>query len=140
MDFNELIKLSHKNVLASIELIESSLAKYEKYDPQILYTPDDLEPYDALSDRFMRAVEIAIKYFKTWEYFNTGEKSDILGNTLNNAEKVGLISDTELWLKMRRLRNKIVHDYLPEEREETYNLIVNEYSPELLRLKERIEK
>lgn len=140
MELNELLQLSKKNVISSISLLENSLENYEPYNPEILYTPDDLVPYDALSDRFMRAVEVAIKYFKTWEFSNFGEKSDVLRNTLNKAEKVELISDAELWLKMRTLRNKIVHDYLPQEREETYHLLVKVYSPELFRLKKRIEE
>ena len=140
MEFKELLAGAKDKAVSSINLLESSLSKYKVYNPEKLYTPDELEPYDALSDRFMRAVEISIKFLKTWEFANFGDKSDVLRNTLNKAEKSELITEANEWIRMRTLRNKIVHDYLPEEREETYDLIVNEYSPELLRFKSKIEK
>jgi len=41
-------------------------------------------------------------------------------------------------IQMRDLRNRIVHDYLPERLHEIYSLILNEYGPELSRVKEGI--
>ena len=36
------------------------------------YTPDELEPYDALADRFIRVIEMDLRYFRTWELYQEG--------------------------------------------------------------------
>ncbi len=138
-ELDKLLKAASAKALASIDLLESSLRNYIDYDVDRQYTHDELVPYDALSDRFIRAVEIAIKYIKTWELVNFGINSGTLRDTLNKAEKNDLITDIEIWLLMRNIRNKIVHDYLPDEIEETYNLIVYKYSKEIIQLKKKIE-
>lgn len=53
------------------------------------------------------------------------ETSDTLRGRLLRLEKGRFISDVELYLKARILRNKIVHTYLPEELEELYEELVN---------------
>lgn len=78
------------------------------------YTADELEPYDALSDRFIRIVEISIKFFRTYEYYLQAEQSQSFRHGLHQMEKLGLISNIDIWLDMRDIRNKIVHDYVPE--------------------------
>jgi uncharacterized protein with HEPN domain len=45
---------------------------------------------------------------------------------LANTAKWNLINDVEQWFRMRDLRNRIVHDYLPEKLAEIYALIVGE--------------
>lgn len=32
-----------------------------------MYSLQEREPYDALSDRFLRAFESSLKFFRTWE-------------------------------------------------------------------------
>lgn len=64
--------------------------------------------------------------------------SESYRDLLANAAKWGLIDDVEQWFRMRDLRNRIVHDYLPEKLAEIYSLIVGEYAPELLGLRDRL--
>ena len=139
-EYNRLLNAAKSKALSSIDILESSLRNYIEYDADKQYSHDELVPYDALSDRFIRAVEIGIKYIKTWEFAYFGIKSGTLRDTLNKAEKNEIITNTDIWIEMRNIRNKIVHDYLPDEIEETYYLIVKKYSPELLRFKERINR
>ena len=40
---------------------------------------------------------------------------------------------------MRDVRNRIVHDYLPEDIERIYKSITGEFGKEILRLKEKME-
>lgn len=59
---------------------------------------------------------------------------------LANMAKWGIIGDEDLWFRMRDLRNRIAHDYLPEQLRDIYAAIHDAYGPELLRLREHIER
>ena len=105
-----------------------------------MYTPDELEPYDALSDRFIRTVEIAIKFFRSYEYYLQADQSQTLRDGLHRMEKLGLVSHIDIWLEMRDIRNRIVHDYVPEKIAELYQLIRGEFYTELSQLDKLITK
>lgn len=47
--------------------LDTSVNKTTDFDSERNYSADELEPYDALSDRFIRTVELAIKFFRTYE-------------------------------------------------------------------------
>ena len=49
-----------------------------------------------------------------------------------------MIASPSLWFEMRDLRNRIVHDYLPQQLEQLYTLIAGPYGDELLSMKGRI--
>ena len=53
-------------------------------------------------------------------------------------EKQDIISSTDLWFEMRDIRNRIVHEYLPGEVEKIYNIILNEFSAELMAVYKKI--
>ena len=46
-------------------------------------------------------------------------------------EKLNLVSGATLWLQMRNVRNRIVHDYLPEQTAQMYSEISGRYGREL---------
>lgn len=110
----------------------ASLADSQAFDPRINYTPKALEPYDALADRFVRAVECCLRYFRSHELAEFAEQSDTPRNLLNRMEKLRLVGSASLWLEMRNIRNRIVHDYLPEQTAQMFDLIAKTYGPELL--------
>ena len=95
-------------------LLEASLRRVAAYDPERDYTPDELEPFDALTDRFVRSVKIALRFFRSYELLHEAVASEALRDRPRRMEKLGLVSSTTLWLDMRDVRNRIVHDYLPE--------------------------
>jgi len=130
-DLMKLLEINRKKVVDALELVRASLNKLGPYDPQRDYTADEREPYDALCDRFIRAVEVNLKFFRTYEKVQFGEESDTLRDLLNRIEKVGLISSVELWFRMRDVRNRIVHDYLPEKVKEMYDDIMGVFGSEL---------
>jgi uncharacterized protein YutE (UPF0331/DUF86 family) len=121
----------------AISLVEASLSDLVPYDPRKDYTPKQREPYDALSDRFIRSVEISIKFFRCYEKLMYGENSDTLRDVLNKMEKLDFVSSTMLWMRMRDVRNRIVHDYLPEAIEEIYRSVAGEFATELSNLKKK---
>lgn len=126
-----------KDVHNAISLVEASLSDLPAFKAGKEYTPKQREPYDALSDRFIRSVEISIKFFRCYEKLMFGESSDTLRDALNKMEKLSLISSVILWMKMRDVCNRIVHDYLPEVVEEIYRSIAGEFATELSNLKRK---
>jgi len=124
----------------SIKLVEASLKKFKTYEKDKIYSPDELEPYDALSDRFIRSVEICIKFFKSYELYHYGVNSDTVRDLLNQMAKLKLISSTLTWMQMRDVRNRIVHDYLPDQIYDIYELSNNIYGKELKMLKSKLLK
>jgi hypothetical protein len=51
-----------------------------------------------------RAIECALRYFRSWEHLEFAEQSDTTHSLHNRMEKVGLVSNTELWMSMRNVR------------------------------------
>lgn len=137
-EFTLLFEASLQRFDAAALLVAASLERYSPFDPARAYTPEELEPYDALCDRYMRAVEMAIRCLRTVERARLAVNSESYRDLLANAAKWGLIDDVEQWFRMRDLRNRIVHDYLPEKLAEIYILIVGEYAPELISLRDRL--
>lgn len=135
MTLEEQLEIARRNrckLESAIELIRASLGKLDTYDENRIYTADELEPYDALSDRFIRAVEMGIKFFRSYEMLQFAEQSDTLRDLLNRMEKTGMVSSVEIWFRMRDVRNRIVHDYLPQEIKAMYDDIMGYFSRELI--------
>ena len=139
-DYKVLFENSRQKVNSAVELVEASLRNLNEYNVNKKYSPKELEPYDALSDRFIRAVETCIKFFKTYEYYLYAISSDTYRDLLSAMEKQNIISSVEIWVDMRDLRNRIVHDYLPHQIKSIYDLILGEFKDELLALKDKINK
>lgn len=139
-EITPLLDAARRRFEAAVELLAASLARYRPFDPARTYAPVELEPYDALCDRYMRAVEMAIRCLRTIERARLAVNSESYRDLLANAAKWGLIGDVEKWFRMRDLRNRIVHDYLPEKLAEIYMLIVRDYAPELLALREALKR
>lgn len=139
-ELEKLLISSEEKVRSSMRLLNSSLEGLEPFDDTKEYSDKELEPYDALSGRFIRAVETILKFFRTYEKYQFAEQSDTIRDMLNKMEKLGIISSTEIWLEMRDLRNRIVHDYLPSELKKLYDLIMNEYKQEMKKVLEKIEE
>lgn len=128
----------------AVVLVLDTIKTLKPYDPNKSYTPKALEPYDALVSRYERSVELLIgKLFRSIQIFELGEKEAkerTVRDCLNLMTKLKLIEDTELWMSLRDLRNKISHDYLPDELKDFYELIQHEYAKVLKRTVDKIEK
>ena len=124
----------YKKVIKTITLVNASLENLEPYNSEIEYSPLESMPYDALSGRFIRSVEMCSKFFRIYERMILGDSSDTYRQLLNNMSKIQLISSVDLWLDMKDVRNRIVHDYLPDETKQIFDDIIGAYSFELNRL------
>ncbi|MCP4986745.1 MAG: hypothetical protein GY928_12030, partial [Colwellia sp.] len=68
------------------------------------------------------------------------EQSQTLRDGLHQMEKMEIISGIDIWLDMRDVRNKIVHDYIPEKVAEMYALIRQDFYDELRRLSVKVSQ
>ena len=137
-DLITLISAARQKVLNTIMLVEASLSRITPYDVNQNYTPEEMEPYDAMSDRFIRAVEVSLKFFRTYERYLFAESSDTIRDLLNRMATVDLITSTQLWVAMRDVRNRIVHDYLPKDIKQIYDAIQNQFGNELKQLQSKL--
>lgn len=131
-------QITRDKMLDAVSLVSASLDKLDEYRIDRRYTPDEREPYDALCDRFIRAVEISLKFFRSYERLQYAENSETLRDLMNRMEKLDLISGVEIWFIMREVRNRIVHDYLPEEVKGMYDDIMGPLGEELQRCAEKV--
>ena len=137
-DLITLITAARQKVLNTIMLVEASLSRITPYDVNQNYTPEEMEPYDAMSGRFIRAIEVSLKFFRTYERYLFVESSDTIRDLLNWMATVDLITSTQLWVAMRDVRNRIVHDYLPKDIKQIYDVIQNQFGNELKQLKSKL--
>jgi hypothetical protein len=128
-----------QKLLRCILLLHSSLLKIKPYDPDKEYTADELEPYDALSDRFIRTVEMTFKYLRSFQLYHEAISSDTLRDLLLYAEKNDVIKSSEAWFEMREIRNRITHDYISEQIKMMFDDIMGPFATEIEYLKLRIE-
>jgi len=75
---------------------------------------------------------VSIKFFRSYERLQFAENSDALRDLLNRMEKLEMISSVEVWFRMRDVRNRIVHDYLPHEIKVMYDDIMEPFGRELI--------
>jgi hypothetical protein len=120
-----------QNSLKSVAILEASIRKIEPFNKNKNYSFDELEPYDALSDRFIRAVEVLFKFFRSFQFYNEGINSETLRDLLLYSEKLGLITSVDIWLEMREVRNRIVHDYIPDQQKLLYDDIMGSFIDEI---------
>ena len=93
-DLITLITAARQKVLNTIMLVEASLSRITPYDVNQNYTPEEMEPYDAMSGRFIRAIEGSLKFFRTYERYLFVESSDTIRDLLNRMATVDLITST----------------------------------------------
>lgn len=134
-----LLIAARRQLLAALDMFLASVADYPGFDPERSYTPKQQEPLDALSDRYLRAFEAALKLFRTWERLREAAPSDTFRDLLLRTEKVGLISGTANWIALRDLRNRIAHEYLPSELAKIYAAMVGDGAQEFRRLRQVAE-
>jgi len=134
-----LLHAAQRQLQAALDMFLASVADYPGFDPERSYTPKQREPLDAMSDRYLRAFEAALKLFRTWERLREAAPSDTFRDLLLRAEKVGLISSAAHWIALRDLRNRIAHEYLPSELAKIYATMVSDGAQEFRRLRKIVE-
>jgi hypothetical protein len=78
-----------------------------------------IKTVDTFVFRFMKLQDyVGNRLFKAF-LITVGDYADTMSfvDVLDKLEKLGIVSSTEEWLKIRKLRNKLAHEY-PDELEE----------------------
>lgn len=76
---------------------------------------DDLsERVEAFASRFGRLQDTLGGSLLPHYLAALGEKPMPVIDTLNRAEQLGLLQDSERWMELRRLRNRMVHEYIDD--------------------------
>ncbi len=132
------LAFNREKSVKSIALLAASLQGYTVFDAAREYSPKELEPYDAFADRFVRAVECSLRYMRSLEMVQFAEQSESTRSLLDRMEKLGVVSSAGLWMQMRNIRNRIVHDYLPQQVADMFELLVSKFGPELLRFQAKL--
>ena len=126
---SDLIKEFKKDVCEALNPLRRSWDKLkEKPIPLILDKEknlDELEPWEALTSRFARVTDIFLSKFIRLKVLELdpgfrGEMRDLL----DKAEKTGLVTNADQWMKIRELRNKISHEYTTEDLRKTFEDII----------------
>lgn len=103
--------------------------------------PDKAEQLEAFLSRFGRMQDtMAGKLFPRWLLALAEEPRSQI-ETLNRAERLGVLASTEQWLKMRALRNRLVHEYMTDPARFAEDLaLAREYSRTLLETFNRLRQ
>jgi hypothetical protein len=127
-----LLQIDFDKLASTYALLEDSLGRVRPLQVSMLNDSLAMEPYDALASRFERLVEIALnRFFRSVELRQFGKKSDSLRDRILNMQKLGLVASVELWMEMREFRNRIAHDYLPEQLVVIFTAIQDRFYQEL---------
>jgi hypothetical protein len=135
----ELIQILKKELVSltkSTKLLQSSYERCGSFGNKLVYSPIELEAFEALTARYSRLSDLLIqKVFRiidTLELVNEGTLVD----RINRAEKRNIITSAKEFTSLRLLRNTIVHEYEPEE----YNRIFKDVLKVTPILLESVEK
>lgn len=131
MNKQVILSASKDKLAAALEILFASVDAYVPFDHAHRYTPKEREPYDALTDRYLRAFESSLKFFRTIERYREVAPSESFRDLLLRMEKYGVITGAPLWIEMRDTRNRIAHEYLPEELARIYADIVGPAATEM---------
>ncbi len=134
----ELLEINKEKLFKTFELFENIVTKCPVYDASKTYSPIELEIFDALTSRFVRVYETAIQLFKTIDNLQSLHIAESFGDLMSNCEKLQIITNQDIWFDMRLIRNKISHDYLPNQLQEMLQFITNEFYSELKNISQRI--
>jgi hypothetical protein len=134
-----LILKEYNDLKKAAYLLKASIRKFKPYKVRKIYTPLELEYYDSLAFRFEKAVELFLHFFKGLELYLSGKISDTLRDRLLFIQKLGIVDNIDFWIQARLLRNKVAHDYLPEQLKEIYQEIYKN-SKTLMKHMNNIEK
>jgi hypothetical protein len=128
---NALVKVNFVKFEKALVLLKYSVQNLPEFDVNFVDDPEKMIPFDALFSRFERLVEISIgKLFRSIEFFQQGSNASSVRERLSFMEKAQIISSVDTWMEIREFRNKIAHDYLPDQISQMHVAISNRFMVE----------
>lgn len=125
----------------SLNHLEFSYKKIQNLSEDVDAMDDEtMEVWESFSSRFARSSDIFLnRYLRTVLLLQDPAYEGSLRDSLNKAEKIGLINGIEPWLEIRELRNAAVHDYNSTTLTKIYQRLKG-LTPLLLDLKQTVKK
>lgn len=81
----------------------------------LLKNPDGIDRLESFGAKFSRMQDTLIDKLLPSLLRAAGEHPGTAIDNLNRAERLGLLTSADQWLAMRRLRNRMVHEYIESE-------------------------
>ncbi len=123
-------------------MINSLLIAYrmcQEIEEKNSYSEVEFMKFDSLTSRFSRLSDIIVqKIIRTIDRIDA-EDTGTIRDRLNRAEKKELISSTDDFIEIRKLRNDITHEYILEEMFIIFEKVM-QYTPVLEESVKRIKK
>lgn len=139
-----ILKEAAEKTAQAIQVYQKSVKRLSPFASEFLKKIDqaqerELEPYDALTSRFERSVEMVLgKLAKSVSLYEGGNSQATLRDRLNLMEKLGLIESVDLWFEMREVRNRIAHEYSGSDLANLYERILFSFPPAFNRLEKQL--
>ncbi len=104
------------------------------------YEEDEKDRLESLGSKFARLSDLILKQvFKTIDILDLEEPTLTMRDTINRAAKKGLISSDVEFVKIKKMRNRISHEYVEQDDLLDIYKFVLEYTPLLFDAVERID-
>jgi len=102
------------------------------------YTDEEYDAFETLSSRYARAIDLIVRKVLRTIDLAEFEQPGTLIDTVNRAERRGLIDNVNTLRTMTDLRNEIAHDYIKAELVEAFENILH-LTPQVIALAKRIK-
>lgn len=137
MDLQNQLNTTKTQLLKSLEYLEYSYKKVKSL-PIDTVDYEQLETWESFMARFARTADLFIsKYLRLKVLFEEPGFRGSLRDTLNQAEKFGIIEDVPAWIAIKEIRNTQAHEYSEEKLGPFFEAALKE-APRLLAVKGRI--
>lgn len=80
----------------------------------LLATPEGIDRLESFIGKFSRMQDTLVDKLLPHFLLAVGEEPGTALDNLRRAERLGIVSDPDQWLAMRRLRNHLVHEYVDD--------------------------
>jgi len=116
--FKEQLVLAHKMVEVlrySFERATPIMALYKNDNLTVAISLEQAEILEALTSRFARLTDILVqKLFRAIDVLELTDEGSLI-DRFNRMEKRGIVTNAQELIEMRKLRNRIAHDYALED-------------------------
>jgi uncharacterized protein YutE (UPF0331/DUF86 family) len=103
------------------------------------YSEEEQDRLESLSSKFARLTDLILKQaFKAVDMLDLEEPSGTIRDAINRAEKKGLVSSASIFIEIKKMRNKIAHEYVEVDDLLAIYKFVLENTPQLFDTVERI--
>ncbi len=143
VDVEEFEYLNHllENLRRAKSTLEYSYGICKKIGVKSKYNEDEQDRLESMSSKFARLTDLILKQaVKTIDILDLENPPETMRDAINRAEKKKMVSSALKFIEIRKMRNKIAHEYVEEGDLLAIYKFVLENAPVLFDAVARIEK